>query len=118
MNVDDLVRGVGIDDLGAFHGDMRVCRKREVAHHDRGEAREFAHLVHRLVLGDMAGALSLVMGAVAFGVFAVLAVASLLRWQRHTAALEEDLKHPVRHAFVAAVPVSMRPTPTAASWPT
>jgi tellurite resistance protein len=59
------------------------------------------------LLGDMAGALSLVMGAVAFGVFVVLALASLLRWQRHTAALEDDLKHPVRHAFVAAVPVSL-----------
>jgi len=59
------------------------------------------------LLGDMAGALSLVMGVLAFGVFAVLALASLLRWQRHAAALEEDLKHPVRHAFVAAVPVSL-----------
>lgn len=59
------------------------------------------------LLGDMAGALSLVMGVVALGVFGVLVVASLLRWQRHPAALEEDLKHPVRHAFIAAVPVSL-----------
>ncbi|TNF60277.1 MAG: C4-dicarboxylate ABC transporter [Burkholderiales bacterium] len=59
------------------------------------------------LLGDMAGALALFIGGVAMVVFAVLAVASLLRWQRHTPALEEDLRHPVRHAFVAAVPVSL-----------
>jgi len=59
------------------------------------------------LLGDMAGALSLVMGGLAFAVFLLLAAASLLRWQRHAQALADDLKHPVRHAFVAAVPVSL-----------
>ena len=40
-------------------------------------------------------------------VFVVLLVASVLRWQRYPAALADDLKHPVRHAFVAAFPVSL-----------
>lgn len=59
------------------------------------------------VLGDMAQGLALVAGLVALLVFLVLLVASMLRWQRHPAALAEDLKHPVRHAFVAAFPVSL-----------
>ncbi len=59
------------------------------------------------VLGDMATGAALVLGGVALVVFGVLAVASLLRWRRHAEALEEDLKHPVRHAFVATVPVSL-----------
>lgn len=59
------------------------------------------------LLGEMAGGLALVAGLVALVVFAVLLVASLLRWQRYPAALAEDLKHPVRHAFVAAFPVSL-----------
>ena len=36
-----------------------------------------------------------------------LALASLLRWQRHAQAWAEDLRHPVRHVFVAAMPVSL-----------
>lgn len=59
------------------------------------------------LLGDMANGVALVVGALAAVVFGVLAVASLLRWQRHAPALAEDLKHPVRHAFVATVPVSL-----------
>lgn len=59
------------------------------------------------VLGEMADGLALVAGLLALGVFAVLLVASLVRWQRYPAALAEDLKHPVRHAFVAAFPVSL-----------
>ena len=39
--------------------------------------------------------------------FVLLAALSLLRWQRHPQALADDLRHPVRHAFVAAVPVSL-----------
>jgi tellurite resistance protein len=59
------------------------------------------------VLGEMADGLALVIGALAALVFLVLLVASVLRWQRYPAALAEDLKHPVRHAFVAAFPVSL-----------
>lgn len=59
------------------------------------------------VLGDMASGVALVIGALALLVFLVLLVASLLRIARYPAALAEDLKHPVRHAFVAAFPVSL-----------
>lgn len=59
------------------------------------------------VLGEMADGIALVLGLVAALVFLVLLVASFVRWQRYPAALAEDLKHPVRHAFVAAFPVSL-----------
>jgi tellurite resistance protein TehA-like permease len=54
---------------------------------------------HRAVplMGEMAGAGALVVGALAALVAAVLAVLSLLRWQRYPKALAEDLNHPVRH---------------------
>jgi len=58
-------------------------------------------------MGDTAGAGALVLGALAAGIFVLLAGLSLLRWQRYPQALAEDLKHPVRHAFAAAVPVSL-----------
>lgn len=58
-------------------------------------------------MGELAAAGALVLGAIAATVFVLLAVLSLLRWQRYPQALADDLKHPVRHAFVAAVPVSL-----------
>jgi tellurite resistance protein len=58
-------------------------------------------------LGDMATGLALVLGALALLLFGVLLVASVLRMVRYPQALAEDLKHPVRHAFVAALPVSL-----------
>ena len=58
------------------------------------------------VLGDMADGIALVVGGLAALVFVVLLVASALRFARYPVALEEDLKHPVRHAFVAALPVA------------
>ncbi len=58
-------------------------------------------------LGEMADGLALVIGALAALLFLVMLVASVLRWQRYPAALAEDLRHPVRHAFVATVPVSL-----------
>ena len=64
---------------------------------------------HRAVplMGEMAGAGALVVGALAALVAAVLALLSLLRWQRYPKALAEDLNHPVRHAFVATMPISL-----------
>lgn len=59
------------------------------------------------VLGEMATGISLVLGLLSALVFLVLLVASVLRWQRYPAALADDLKHPVRHAFVAAFPISL-----------
>lgn len=59
------------------------------------------------LMGEMATGAALVAGAAAALVAAVLAVASLLRWQRHREAWAEDLRHPVRHPFVAAMPISL-----------
>lgn len=59
------------------------------------------------ILGDTAGAGAMVMGALAALVFMLLAGLSLLRWQRYPQALADDLRHPVRHPLVAALPVSM-----------
>lgn len=58
-------------------------------------------------LGEPAHAVSLASGAVALAVFAVVLAASALRALRFPAALAEDLAHPVRHAFAAALPVSV-----------
>lgn len=59
------------------------------------------------LLGEMAGAVALVAGAVAAGAFIVLAVASAWRALRHPQAWAADLRHPVRHALVAALPISV-----------
>lgn len=59
------------------------------------------------ILGEMAGAGAMVVGGLAALVFLGLAVLSQQRRQRYPEAFAEDLKHPVRHAFVAAVPVSL-----------
>lgn len=59
------------------------------------------------LMGEMAAVFSLLVGLLALVVAVVLLAASLIRWQRYPQALAEDLKHPVRHAFVAAIPVSL-----------
>ncbi len=59
------------------------------------------------VMGDAAGALSWVLGALAALVFAVLALAGVARWRLHPQSWAEDLRHPVRHSFVAALPISV-----------
>lgn len=59
------------------------------------------------VFGDMAAGVSLVLGGFAAAVWLVLMALSAVRAQRHPAALAEDLRHPVRHAFVATVPVGL-----------
>lgn len=59
------------------------------------------------VLGDAASGVALVLGGLAAVVVAVLLVLSVLRFNRHPEALAEDLRHPVRHAFVAALPVAV-----------
>jgi tellurite resistance protein len=58
-------------------------------------------------MGEAAGLVSLLAGGFALLVFVVLVVATLLRAQRHPQSLHEDLAHPVRHAFFAAVPISV-----------
>ena len=66
------------------------------------------------LLGDMAGAGALVLAGVAALVFLALLVLSWIRWQHYPEALAADLKHPVRHAFVATIPVSIILLATAA----
>ena len=58
------------------------------------------------LFGEAAETVSAVLGVLAALLLAVLLVASVLRAWRYPEALLEDLKHPVRHAFVAAAPVS------------
>lgn len=71
---------------------------------------------HRAVplMGAGASAAALALDALAALVFVLLLGASALRWQRHREAWVEDLRHPVRHAFVAALPVSLLLLVTAA----
>jgi tellurite resistance protein len=58
-------------------------------------------------MGDMAGGVALVVAVAAGAVFAALAVASAVRARRYGAAFREDFAHPVRHPFVAAIPISV-----------
>lgn len=65
-------------------------------------------------MGPAAANVALVAAVVAAGVFAVLLAAYVLRARRFPEAFREDLLHPVRHPFVAAVPVSVILLATAA----
>ena len=58
-------------------------------------------------MGEMAGALSVVIGVIAAAVFAALLLATAVRGQRYPEAWAEDRKHPVRHTFIATLPISM-----------
>lgn len=64
---------------------------------------------HRAVplMGDAAGAAALAIGLAAGLVFVLLAVATLVRAQRYPEAWAEDRKHPVRHTFIATLPISL-----------
>ncbi len=64
---------------------------------------------HRAVpaMGEMAGGIAVVIALAAGVVFAVLAVASFARARRFADAFREDFAHPVRHPFVAAIPISV-----------
>lgn len=59
------------------------------------------------LMGSMASAVALVVGMFAAAVFAVLAVATVLRGLRHAEAWREDRQHPVRHTFIAALPIAV-----------
>ena len=63
---------------------------------------------HRAVplMGETAAGVALLAGGTGAAVFVVLAVATVLRGLRHPQAWAEDRRHPVRHTFVAALPVS------------
>lgn len=57
-------------------------------------------------LGPAAARVAQALAWVTFALFLGLLLASLVRVVRYPQALREDLQHPVRHAFVAAVSVS------------
>jgi tellurite resistance protein len=59
------------------------------------------------VLGELAGAVSLLVGLLAAAVFGVLAVATVIRGRRYPEAWAEDRRHPVRHTFIAAMPIGV-----------
>jgi tellurite resistance protein len=59
------------------------------------------------LMGEVAAALAQAVGAMAALVFVVLVVATLTRWRRHPQAWTEDRSHPVRHTFIAALPVAL-----------
>jgi tellurite resistance protein len=58
-------------------------------------------------MGEVAAAVAWALGGLAALAFAALAVATLLRGRRHAEAWAEDRRHPVRHTFVAALPVAV-----------
>jgi tellurite resistance protein len=64
---------------------------------------------HRAVplMGDTAGAAALAIGGLAAAVFVVLAAATVLRGLRYPEAWAEDRRHPVRHTFIATLPIAL-----------
>lgn len=64
---------------------------------------------HRAVpaMGEMAGGVALVVAMAAAFVFIALAVFSFQRARRFPEAFREDFAHPVRHPFVAAMPIAI-----------
>ena len=80
---------------------------------------------HRAVplMGEAAAGAALAIGLLAAAVFAVLAVATVVRGQRHPEAWAEDRRHPVRHTFIATLPIAVILLATVAvalgfaSWP-
>ncbi|MGY0197261.1 SLAC1 anion channel family protein [Leptothrix sp. BB-4] len=59
------------------------------------------------LMGELTGPIAGLAGVLALVVFAVLAVASVLRLRRHPQAWAADRAHPVRHVFMAAMPAAL-----------
>lgn len=59
------------------------------------------------LMGAGATAAALAIGLLAAAVFVVLAGATLLRARRYPEAWAEDRRHPVRHTFVATLPIAL-----------
>jgi tellurite resistance protein len=58
------------------------------------------------MMGDLAGMLALGVGALTALVYVILLGATALRGWQHADAWREDRQHPVRHTFVAALPIA------------
>jgi tellurite resistance protein len=59
------------------------------------------------VMGEGAELAAAAIGVAALAVFVVLALATALRARRHPEAWAEDRRHPVRHTFIATLPISV-----------
>jgi tellurite resistance protein len=59
------------------------------------------------LMGEPALGAALALGALAAAVFVVLAAATVLRGMRYPEAWAEDRRHPVRHTFIATLPVAI-----------
>ncbi|PIT71717.1 C4-dicarboxylate ABC transporter [Limnohabitans sp. B9-3] len=59
------------------------------------------------VLGGTALSLSWVAGAFALLLLSALCLACIVRLKVHAPAVQADLRHPVRHAFMATLPISL-----------
>ena len=46
-------------------------------------------------------------GSVALVIFLVVSVLSLVRWSKYPSAVAMDMQHPVRHPFLATIPISI-----------
>ena len=46
-------------------------------------------------------------GAVALVIFLLVSVLSLVRWSQYPSAVAMDMQHPVRHPFLATIPISI-----------
>jgi len=64
---------------------------------------------HRAVplMGEVAGAVGLAIGVLGALVFVVLAIATVVRGHRYPEAWAEDRRHPVRHSFIATLPIAL-----------
>lgn len=75
------------------------------------------------LMGEVAHGAALAIGALAAVVFVALALASVARMRHHADAWRDDCLHPVRHAFVAMLPIALLLLATVAvaldgpSWP-
>lgn len=58
------------------------------------------------LMGAMAEGVTLVVGALAALVFIALLLATWARWRLHPGAWAEDRRHPVRHTFIATLPIA------------
>jgi tellurite resistance protein len=59
------------------------------------------------LLGEMALGVGLVAALVALLIFGLLSLACIVRLHVHPHAVQADLQHPVRHAFMATLPISL-----------
>jgi tellurite resistance protein len=59
------------------------------------------------LFGEAATGLGLACALIASLIFVLLCVACIARLQAHPLAVANDLKHPVRHAFMATLPISI-----------